>query len=122
MYAFSQVEKFLDKEITKNPLPEGCGEGPEYVTSKRKASAKSNRRKDRDATSHKANKQRNRRNTRKDRQPKARSKPRESSNPSATSRPRTEAVNSKARRLAQKEQRQQKAQQPPSAKATRRAG
>ena len=71
MYAFSQVEKFLDKEITKNPLPEGCGEGPEYVTSKRKASAKSNRRKDRDATSHKANKQRNRRNTRKDRQPKS---------------------------------------------------
>ena len=56
MYAFSQVEKFLDKEITKNPLPEGCGEGPEYVTSKRKASA---------------NKQRNRRNTRKDRQPKS---------------------------------------------------
>ena len=71
MYAFSQVEKFLDKEITKNPLPEGCGEGPEYVTSKRKASAKSNRRKDRDATSHKANKQRNRRNTREDRQPKS---------------------------------------------------
>ena len=71
MYAFSQVEKFLDKEITKNPLPEGCGEGPEYVTSKRKASAKSNRRKDRDATSHKANKQRNRRNTRDDRQPKS---------------------------------------------------
>ena len=71
MYAFSQVEKFLDKEITKNPLPEGCGEGPEYVTSKRKASAKSNRRKDRDATSHKANKQRNRRNTRDDRHPKS---------------------------------------------------
>ena len=75
MYAFSQVEKFLDKEIDKNPLPEGCGEGPEYVTSKRKASAKSNRRKDRDATSHKANKQRNRRNARDDKQTKADKQP-----------------------------------------------
>ena len=64
MFAFHQVEKFLDKEITKNTLPEECGEGPEYVVSKRKASAKSNRRKDRDNTSHKSNKQRNKRNTR----------------------------------------------------------
>lgn len=64
MFAFHQVEKFLDKEITKNALPEECGEGPEYVVSKRKASAKSNRRKDRDNTSHKSNKQRNKRNTR----------------------------------------------------------
>ncbi len=71
MFAFHQVEKFLDKEITKNPLPEGCGEAPEYVTSKRKASAKSNRRKDRDNTSHKANKQRGKRNTREEKQPKA---------------------------------------------------
>ncbi len=70
MFAFHQVEKFLDKEITKNPLPEGCGEGPEYVVSKRKASAKSNRRKDRDNTSHKSNKQRNKRNAREERQPK----------------------------------------------------
>ncbi len=70
MFAFHQVEKFLDKEITKNPLPEGCGEGPEYVVSKRKASAKSNRRKDRDNTSHKSNKQRNKRNTREEKQTK----------------------------------------------------
>ncbi len=70
MFAFHQVEKFLDKEITKNPLPEGCGEGPEYVVSKRKASAKSNRRKDRDNTSHKSNKQRNKRNTREEKQAK----------------------------------------------------
>lgn len=70
MFAFHQVEKFLDKEITKNALPEGCGEGPEYVVSKRKASAKSNRRKDRDNTSHKSNKQRNKRSTREERTPK----------------------------------------------------
>ncbi len=70
MFAFHQVEKFLDKEITKDPLPEGCGEGPEYVVSKRKASAKSNRRKDRDNTSHKSNKQRNKRNTREEKQTK----------------------------------------------------
>ena len=69
MFAFHQVEKFLEKEITKNPLPEGCGEGPEYVVSKRKASAKSNRRKDRDTTSHKANKH-GRHNTREEKQPK----------------------------------------------------
>ncbi len=67
MFAFHQVEKFLGKEITKNPLPKGCGEGPEYVVSKRKASAKSNRRKDRDNTSHKSNKQRNKRNAREER-------------------------------------------------------
>lgn len=70
MFAFHQVEKFLGKEITKNPLPDGCGEGPEYVVSKRKASAKSNRRKDRDNTSHKNNKQRNKRNSREEKQPK----------------------------------------------------
>ena len=60
MFAFHQIEKFLDKEIKKNPLPEGCGEGPEYTTSKRpgRSSAKSRRRKDRDQTSHKDAKQR----------------------------------------------------------------
>lgn len=60
MFAFHQIEKFLDKDIKKNPLPEGCGEGPEYTTSKRpgSSSAKSRRRKDRDQTSHKDSKQR----------------------------------------------------------------
>ena len=60
MFAFHQIEKFLDKDIKKNPLPEGCGEGPEYTTSKRpgRSSAKSRRRKDRDQTSHKDAKQR----------------------------------------------------------------
>ena len=59
MYAFRQIEKFLDKDIEKNPLPEGCGEGPEYNTSKnpRKTSAKSRRRQNRDETAHKKAKQ-----------------------------------------------------------------
>ena len=62
MYAFHQIEKFLEKDIKKNPLPEGCGEGPEYTTSKRngKTSAKSRRRKDRDHTAHKDTKRANR--------------------------------------------------------------
>ena len=28
---FKQIEKFLEKEITKNPLPEALGEGPDYA-------------------------------------------------------------------------------------------
>ena len=62
MFAFHQIEKFLDKDITKNPLPADCGEGPEYTTSWRpgKTSAKNRRRKDRDNTSHRDTKQRNR--------------------------------------------------------------
>ena len=60
MYAFHQIEKFLGQDIQKNPLPEGCGEGPEYTTSRRpgKTSAKSRRRKDRDTNAHKDTKQR----------------------------------------------------------------
>lgn len=62
MFAFHQIEKFLDKDITKNPLPADCGEGLEYTTSRRpgKTSAKNRRRKDRDNTSHRDTKQRNR--------------------------------------------------------------
>ena len=62
MYAFHQIEKFLGKDIKKNPLPEGCGKGPEYTISKRngKTSAKSRRRKDRDNTAHKDAKRGNR--------------------------------------------------------------
>lgn len=60
MYAFHQIEKFLGQDIQKNPLPEGCLEGPEYTTSRRpgKTSAKSRRRKDRDTNAHKDSKQR----------------------------------------------------------------
>lgn len=35
IYRFQQIEKFLDKTITKNPLPQGLGEGPEYKTAKK---------------------------------------------------------------------------------------
>ena len=30
MKQFQQIEKFLEKRITKNPLPKGLGDGPEY--------------------------------------------------------------------------------------------
>ncbi len=71
MYAFHQIEKFLEREITKNPLPEECGDGPEYTTSKHpgRTSAKSRRCNDRNQTSHRDAKQhehgrRNNRNAR----------------------------------------------------------
>lgn len=62
MYAFHQIEKFLDKEIEKTPLPEGMKEGPEYVTSRRpkRTPAKKRRRNAREETAHKKTKQRNR--------------------------------------------------------------
>lgn len=31
MYWFQQIEKFLEKVVDKMPLPEGCGDGPEYI-------------------------------------------------------------------------------------------
>ena len=39
MRYFSDIERFLEREIQKNVLPEGLGEGPEYrPTSPRKSS------------------------------------------------------------------------------------
>ena len=35
MWHFKKIEEFLEKEITKNPLPEGIGEGPEYKVTPR---------------------------------------------------------------------------------------
>ncbi len=35
IYRFQQIERFLDKTITKNPLPQGLGEGPEYKSVKK---------------------------------------------------------------------------------------
>ena len=69
MYAFHQIEKFLEQDIQKCNLPEGCGEGPEYTTSRRpgKTSAKSRRRKDRDNNAHKDAKQRSGRKDKGDR-------------------------------------------------------
>ncbi len=74
-YWFHQIEKFLEKVVDKMPLPEGCGEGPEYIKLNKpkkkgangrnnrrgnggngeagKNSAKNRRQKDRDQTSHK---------------------------------------------------------------------
>ncbi len=58
IFYFQQIEKFLEKEVEKMPLPEGCSEGPAYTKQNkpRKSgnnSAKSRRRKDRDQTAHK---------------------------------------------------------------------
>ena len=58
IFYFQQIEKFLEKEVEKVPLPEGCGDGPAYTkqSKPRKArnnSAKSRRRKDREQTAHK---------------------------------------------------------------------
>jgi superfamily II DNA/RNA helicase len=33
MRAFADIERFLEKDIQKKPLPEGLGEGPEYKVS-----------------------------------------------------------------------------------------
>ena len=35
---FQQIEHFLGKEVTKNPLPEGLGEAPEYTKREKKRS------------------------------------------------------------------------------------
>ena len=62
IYYFQQIEKFLDKEVEKVPLPERMGEAPEYKNTgrpRRSTSAKARRRKDRDQQSHKDKKTRN---------------------------------------------------------------
>ena len=35
IYRFQSIEHFLGKEVTKTPLPDGLGEGPEYVKRKK---------------------------------------------------------------------------------------
>ena len=64
IYYFKQIEKFLEMEVEKAPLPDGLGTGPEYVSngkSNRSTTAKSRRRKARDQQSHKDKKMRNNR-------------------------------------------------------------
>ncbi len=39
IYRFSQIEHFLEKEVTKNPLPDGLGEAPEYKVPTRRSGA-----------------------------------------------------------------------------------
>ena len=71
VHYFKQIEKLLEKEVEKKPLPEELGEGPEYKEGRsQRSSAKSRRRKDRDATAHKR-KPRRGDNERKEKQPKA---------------------------------------------------
>ena len=70
VHFFKHIEKLLEKEVEKLPLPEELGEGPEYKEGRaQRTSAKSRRRKDRDATSHKR-KPRRTENERKEKQPK----------------------------------------------------
>lgn len=64
IYYFQQIEKFLDKEVQKNPIPEELGDTPNYQTKEKpsrngRTSAKNRRRKDREQTSHKDSKRRN---------------------------------------------------------------
>lgn len=57
IYYFQQIEKFLEKEVEKVELPDDLGEAPAYAADgkpqRRRSSAKSVRRKDRDQTAHK---------------------------------------------------------------------
>ena len=70
VHYFKQIEKLLEKEVEKTPLPEELGEGPEYKEGRgQRTTAKSRRRKNRDATAHKR-KPRNNENERKPKQPK----------------------------------------------------
>ena len=39
---FQQIERFLEREITKNPLPDGLGDGPEYKSAEPKRRKKWN--------------------------------------------------------------------------------
>ena len=70
VHYFKQIEKLLEQEVEKTPLPEELGEGPEYKEGRgQRTSAKSRRRKNRDVTAHKR-KPRNNENERKPKQPK----------------------------------------------------
>lgn len=72
IYYFQQIEKFLEKEVEKVELPDDLGEAPAYAADgkpqRRRSSAKSIRRKDRDQTAHK----RKPRRTKNEQQPKKR--------------------------------------------------
>lgn len=69
IYYYQQIEKFLEKEVKKEALPEGLGEGPEYrkmnkPSKGKKTPAKNRRRNDRDQNAHKDTKQQNQRRKR----------------------------------------------------------
>ena len=44
IYSFKQIEKFLGKQVDKNPLPEGLGEGPDYNAERSKGHGSRNQR------------------------------------------------------------------------------
>lgn len=63
IYYFQQIEKFLEKEVEKVELPKEFGEAPDYTADgkpqRKRSSAKSVRRKNRDQTAHKRKPRRN---------------------------------------------------------------
>lgn len=84
IYYFQQIEKFLEKEVEKVELPDDLGEAPAYAADgkpqRRRSSAKSVRRKDRDQTAHK----RKPRRTKNEQQPKKRDAESEQTNEKQT--------------------------------------
>lgn len=84
IYYFQQIEKFLEKEVEKVELPEELGEAPDYTADgkpqRKRSSAKSVRRKDRDQTAHK----RKPRRTKNEQQPKKRDAESEQTNEKQT--------------------------------------
>lgn len=78
---FKQIEKLLEKTVEKNPLPEGMDEAPDYSARQgRNTSAKSRRRKDRDATAHKRKPNRKAEQPRQPKQEKGETKPKAEKN------------------------------------------
>ena len=116
VHFFKQIEKLLEKEVEKLPLPEELGEGPEYKEGRaQRTSAKSRRRKDRDATSHKR-KPRRTENERKEKQPKDK-QPQEKQTAEAA-----EGSNTKSAPVTAKDHSTESAQQQEQRKPRRRRG
>ena len=116
VHFFKQIEKLLEKEVEKLPLPEELGEGPEYKEGRaQRTSAKSRRRKDRDATSHKR-KPRRTENERKEKQPKDK-QPQEKQTAEAA-----EGSNTKSAPVAAEDHSTENAQQQEQRKQRRRRG
>lgn len=102
IYHFQQIEKFLEKEVEKIPLPADLGEAPEYARqsrpSKGRTTAKSRRRKDRDqqAHRHKPNNQRRPARSEQDKEREA-ARPANATEQSAGDKPRRNRRQSEAR-------------------------
>ena len=59
MRYFGDIERFLEREIQKNPLPEGLGEGPEYKTTAPRKSSRGRGGRSRNSRNSKGKGQRN---------------------------------------------------------------